>query len=81
MSVCGEMGGDPAMALLLLGFGIDQLSMSSFALPKIKKAIRSITIKEARKMAERCLEFNTGDEIKKFAEAKLKAISPELFEG
>ncbi|MBI4358835.1 MAG: phosphoenolpyruvate--protein phosphotransferase [Candidatus Omnitrophica bacterium] len=78
ISVCGEMGGDPAMALLLLGFGINQLSMSSFALPKVKKAIRSVTFKQAREIAARSLEFSTGEEIKKFAEAKLKAVTPEL---
>ena len=80
VGVCGEMGGDPAMALLLLGFGIDQISMSSFALPKVKKAIRSVTFKEAQEMANRVLEFSTGDEIKRFAELKLKAVNPELFE-
>ncbi|MBI1977314.1 MAG: phosphoenolpyruvate--protein phosphotransferase [Candidatus Omnitrophica bacterium] len=80
VSVCGEMGGDPAMALLLVGLGIDQLSMSSFALPKVKKAIRSVTFREAREIAMRALEFTTGEEIKKFSEAKLKSVSPELFE-
>lgn len=81
VSVCGEMGGDPAMALLLLGFGINQLSMSSFALPKVKKTIRSVTFKHAQEIAMRALEFTTGEEIKKFAETKLKAAIPELFEG
>ncbi|MBI4373087.1 MAG: phosphoenolpyruvate--protein phosphotransferase [Candidatus Omnitrophica bacterium] len=80
VSVCGEMGGDPAMALLLLGLGIDQLSMSSFALPKVKKTIRSVTFKQAKDIAARALEFTTGDEIKQFAETKLKAIIPDLFE-
>lgn len=80
VSVCGEMGGDPAMALLLLGLGIDQLSMSSFALPKVKKTVRSVTFKQAKEIAMRALEFTTGDEIKQFAEAKLKAVIPELFE-
>ncbi|MBI4368262.1 MAG: phosphoenolpyruvate--protein phosphotransferase [Candidatus Omnitrophica bacterium] len=80
-SVCGEMAGDPAMALLLLGLGIDQLSMSSFALPKIKKAIRSVTLKQAQEIAARAMEFHTGDEIKRFCELKLKAILPELYEG
>ena len=78
VGVCGEMGGDPAMALLLLGFGINQLSMSSFALPKVKQAIRSVTFKQAREIAVRALEFTTGAEIKKFAEAKLKSVVPEI---
>ena len=81
VGVCGEMAGDPAMALLLLGFGVDQLSMSSFALPKIKKTIRSVTFKEAEETAMRALEFTTGDEIKRFCETKLKTIIPELFES
>ncbi|MBI4394731.1 MAG: phosphoenolpyruvate--protein phosphotransferase [Candidatus Omnitrophica bacterium] len=81
VSVCGEMGGDPAMALLLLGLGIDQLSMSSFALPKVKKTIRSVTLKQAKAIAARALEFDTGEEIKRFAETKLKSVLPELFEG
>ena len=81
VSVCGEMAGDSAMAILLLGFGIDQLSMSSFALPKVKKAVRSVTIKQAEEIAARALEFTTGEEIKRFTEAKLKAIIPELFEA
>ncbi len=80
-SVCGEMGGDPAMALLLLGFGINQLSMSSFALPKVKKVIRSVTLKQAQDIAMRALEFTTGEEIRKFSETKLKSIVPELYEG
>ena len=69
------------MTLLLLGFGINQLSMSSFALPKVKKIIRSVTFKQAREIATRALEFTTGQEIKKFSETKLKSILPELFEA
>ncbi|OGW87658.1 MAG: phosphoenolpyruvate--protein phosphotransferase [Omnitrophica bacterium RIFCSPLOWO2_01_FULL_45_10b] len=80
IGVCGEMGGDPAMALLLLGLGINQLSMSAFALPKVKRAIRAVTFKQAQEIASRALEFTTGEEIKRFAEAKLKAVTPELFE-
>ena len=81
VSVCGEMGGDPAMTLLLLGFGINQLSMSSFALPKVKKIIRSVKFKQAQEIAMRALEFTTGEEIKKFSETKLKSVVPELFEA
>ena len=81
VSVCGEMAGDPAMTLLLVGLGINQLSMSPFALPKVKKVVRSVTMKQAQELAGRALEFTTGDEIKQFANAKLKAIAPELFES
>ena len=69
------------MALLLLGFGIDQLSMSSFVLPKVKQAIRSVTLKQAQEISARALEFTTGDEVKRFSEAKLKSVLPETLEG
>lgn len=41
-SLCGEMAADPAAVILLLGMGIDQLSLSAYTLPKTKWVIRSI---------------------------------------
>ncbi|WP_416399219.1 phosphoenolpyruvate--protein phosphotransferase [Allohahella sp. A8] len=41
-SLCGEMAADPAAVILLMGMGIDQLSMSAYTLPKTKWVIRSI---------------------------------------
>jgi signal transduction protein with GAF and PtsI domain len=41
VSVCGEMAGDPASALLLLGLGVDSLSMIPSSLPRVKWTIRS----------------------------------------
>ncbi|MCG6935101.1 MAG: phosphoenolpyruvate--protein phosphotransferase [Proteobacteria bacterium] len=43
VSVCGEMAGDPAAAILLLGMGIDSLSMSVSSLVRVKWVIRNIT--------------------------------------
>jgi phosphotransferase system enzyme I (PtsP) len=41
--VCGEMAGDPAAALLLLGMGVDSLSMSAVSLLRVKWAMHSFT--------------------------------------
>lgn len=79
VSVCGEIAGDPALAILLLGFGIHQLSMSPVALPRVKKMIRSVSRKQAKEIAAKAIQFKTGDEIKEFCESKLKSIVPELF--
>jgi phosphotransferase system enzyme I (PtsP) len=43
LSVCGEMAGDPASAILLVGMGIDALSMASPSLPRVKRAIRAFS--------------------------------------
>ncbi|MCL4316069.1 MAG: phosphoenolpyruvate-protein phosphotransferase PtsP, partial [Gammaproteobacteria bacterium] len=47
VSVCGEMAGDPAAALLLLGMGVDSLSMSVASLPRVKWMIRNFSRGEA----------------------------------
>jgi phosphotransferase system enzyme I (PtsP) len=51
LSVCGEMAGDPASAILLVGMGIDALSMASPSLPRVKRALRAF----ARGFAEELL--------------------------
>ncbi|OGW81120.1 MAG: phosphoenolpyruvate--protein phosphotransferase [Omnitrophica bacterium RIFCSPLOWO2_12_FULL_44_17] len=79
-SVCGEMAADPGMAVLLLGLGIDELSMSPFALPTVKKAIRSVSFKDAQDFAKKATELTTGEEIKHFVKSRMKTILPELFE-
>jgi phosphotransferase system, enzyme I, PtsP len=57
VSVCGEMAGDPGAALLLLGMGIDSLSMSASSLPRVKWAIRSVSLDGARALLERALQM------------------------
>ena len=50
VSVCGEMAGDPAAALALLGLGIDSLSMNASNLPRVKWVIRSMSRSRAREV-------------------------------
>jgi len=51
-SLCGEMGADPCAVVLLLGMGIDSLSMSAFSLPKIKWLVRNVPQALAREQLE-----------------------------
>jgi phosphotransferase system enzyme I (PtsP) len=60
VSVCGELAGDPAGALLLLGMGVDALSMSPASLSRVKLAIRSFTVERARALLETALEQLDG---------------------
>ncbi|PAW65721.1 MAG: phosphoenolpyruvate--protein phosphotransferase [Opitutia bacterium Tous-C1TDCM] len=63
VSVCGEMAGDPVYAPLLLGLGIDSLSMSPAWLPSVKYLIREMTMADARKLAEEALAMGSAKEI------------------
>ena len=57
VTVCGEMAGDPASAILLLGMGMDSLSMSVVSLPRVKWVIRSFTRTDAQRLLQEALEF------------------------
>ncbi|MCB9800496.1 MAG: phosphoenolpyruvate--protein phosphotransferase [Candidatus Omnitrophica bacterium] len=77
---CGEMAADPAIAVLLVGLGVDELSISPFILPKAKKAIRSVSYEFAQEIAGEALKFETGKEVREFITAKMKRVCPDLIE-
>ncbi len=52
VGMCGEMAADPAFTKILIGMGLDELSMSAISLPKIKNIIRSISFSSARELAD-----------------------------
>ena len=55
VSVCGEMAGDPVYAPLLLGLGVDELSMTPALLPAVKYLIRNTKFADAQKLATAAL--------------------------
>jgi phosphotransferase system enzyme I (PtsI) len=63
ISVCGEMAAEPLHAVLLVGLGFRELSMSSAAIPRVKAAVRAIRADHAREVARRCLSLRTAEEI------------------
>ena len=56
IAVCGEVAGDPRYAVLLLGLGIRDLSMSAVSLPLVKQRIRSLDIGEATRRAQSIMD-------------------------
>lgn len=58
MSVCGEMAGDPAAAVLLMAMGCDVLSMNATNLPKVKWLLRQIRLSDARALLNEALEID-----------------------
>ena len=78
VGMCGEMAGDPALSLVLLGLGLDEFSTSPILLPEVKKIIRAVKLSDAKKMAEKALTLETGKEVEDFARRKLKEILPDF---
>ena len=73
VSVCGEMAGDPVFTSLLLGLGVDVLSMSPAWLPSVKYLIRAMAMSDARALAEEALALGSAPEIYARCEAFYRA--------
>jgi phosphotransferase system enzyme I (PtsI) len=76
--MCGEMAGDPLATVLLIGLGLDELSVNPSALPEIKKIIRTVKHRDARRMADHVLSLATEDEIKEYLSSIVRNKVPEL---
>jgi phosphotransferase system enzyme I (PtsP) len=63
VSVCGEMAGDPAAALLLLGMGVDSLSMSSASLLRVKWAVRSFSMSQVKILLDEAWELEDASAV------------------
>ncbi|CAK0748495.1 Phosphoenolpyruvate-dependent phosphotransferase system [Gammaproteobacteria bacterium] len=57
VGVCGEMAGDPMLALLLVAMGMDSLSMNSGCLPRVKKTLRHFSLERAKEILQDVLSF------------------------
>lgn len=72
--MCGEMAGDPAATLLLIGLGLDELSMSPSSLLMVKKIIRSISLQDAKKIAEHAMTLTSAAQIQAYCDKALKNV-------
>ena len=58
VSICGEMAGDPAAAVLLMGMGFDTLSMNATNLPKVKWLLRQVTLEKAKELVQQMRQID-----------------------
>lgn len=81
VSICGELGGDPMATFLLLGLGkVNELSMEPHSIPKVKKILRKITLKEARELADHSLSLSTSEDINRFINSEMRSRFPSDFD-
>ena len=64
VTVCGEIAADPDAAALLIGLGVDELSMAPPAIPATKQAVRSVSHAQARDLARRALEQESAADVR-----------------
>lgn len=81
VSVCGEMAGDPVLVPLLLGLGVDELSVAPPLVPAVKHLIRRLKLSEAQQLATFALDCENSAEILARSEALARQCAPSLFES
>lgn len=78
--VCGNMASDPLMIPLLLGLGVDELSINPALVPVVKDAIRSVSYSAAREIAETALSTSSSADVHELSRKLTKKIAPEILE-
>jgi len=78
IGMCGEMAGEPLYLPILVGLGLDELSMNALSILRVKKILRSISYKECKEIADTVLTFSTADEIDGYVRSEMKKRFPRL---
>jgi len=78
VGVCGEMASDVVMTPALVGLGVDEMSMGSVSVPRVKKAIQSLSFAECEALALGVLQMDSGEEVRQQLEKVAQQKYPEL---
>jgi phosphotransferase system enzyme I (PtsP) len=74
VSICGEMAGDPAAAVLLMAMGFDSLSMNATNLPKVKWMLRQINLSKAKELLAQLMTIDNPQVIHSSLQLALKNL-------
>lgn len=74
VSICGELAGDPAAAVLLMAMGFDALSMSANNIPRVKAIIRFLEFKQAQKVLDAVMRLDNSRDIHDYLHRNLEDI-------
>jgi phosphotransferase system enzyme I (PtsI) len=81
VGLCGEMAGDPRIAVLLVGLGLDELSVSPFDVPRVKAALAAVDCARAREIARHCLTLACAPDIREYLRKELNPLLPGFLLG
>jgi phosphotransferase system enzyme I (PtsI) len=79
VSICGEMAADPTYILILLGMGLDELSMTPFYIPRVKKILRRSSYEEAKQLFDEAYRLSTAAEIEEYVKGRMTERFPDDF--
>ena len=79
VGICGEMAAEPTYILILLGLGLDELSMTPFYIPRVKKILRSSSYEEAKQLLDEVSRLSTAAEIEDSVKKRMAERFPDDF--
>lgn len=79
VAICGEMAAEPAYALILLGMGLDEFSMTPASIPRIKRILRMSRFEEAVALVDHLFQFSTASEIESHVRSWMTERFPKGF--
>ncbi|MBC7189021.1 phosphoenolpyruvate--protein phosphotransferase [Candidatus Aerophobetes bacterium] len=81
VGACGEMASDPLGMAVLLGLGVDELSVAPTSILEIKKIIRGLSWEELQKIATHLLKLQTSQQAKRYLESKIGRRIRKILRG
>lgn len=81
VSLCGEMGGQPEFAILLIGLGLRSLSITPPAIPEIKQVLMRVSVDQCKRVAKKAGTFETDREVLNYLRTELRKVVPQAIGG
>ncbi|MFO7635299.1 MAG: phosphoenolpyruvate--protein phosphotransferase, partial [Caldilinea sp.] len=75
VGLCGELAADPLAIPILIGLGLDEFSMGPSSIPLAKQTISRLTMPVARRLAQKALQLNDGESVRKLVHDTLEGIN------
>lgn len=74
VGVCGEAAGDPGLAVVLVGLGVNSLSMTPRSLPAVAKVLSTVTLEQAKELAAKAVAARTAEDANHVVRAGLPIL-------
>lgn len=74
VTMCGEMGGHSIYTVLLFGMGLRAFSLTPGYIPRARRLLRGLTLRDARALATQCLRLETAEEVDRFLLERVEPI-------
>lgn len=78
-TICGEMAATPVYAVILLGLGATDFSMTSSSIPRVRRALSGVAAADSRVIVTECLNCATADEVEELVRMRFSSLWPHLF--